>query len=563
MSLRFRLSVLVAIAVAPPLALTAYNTYAWRGVLERDAEGDMLASAQQVSAELAQLLDGARDIMLTLVKHPAVPDREEECTAYFKSVIADLPIYREAAVIDRDAKFHCSTIPIPPTLDVRDRLYFNGPLQTGEFTVGTLTIGRVTGERSIHVSMPYRNRAGEGTGVAVLILNTEKIAQAFATRPLQQNRRVAVFDREGSLVVSIPQEDAAAARRLGQQLFERVGNAPTGAISVETERGQEIVGFVPVNEAPKGLLVTVAIDRDVALANVRTTAWRSLVFGLIALVLAVGGIWLASHILIRRPVLAMVETARRREAGDLRARFPSLRSSSELGELSTALAGMSEKVDRLLEQQGFLMRELQHRVMNSLNILSSLLMLQSKYSLEPVVREQLARARERVIAMGAVYRHLYNIDTMGRVEFGELLRMICSESERAYIGASRPAISCETEPVEVSGGQATSLAVLAHELITNALKHAYPQRDPGPITVRLRHNENGAVEFRFADRGRGMPADLNIDRPNSLGLKVITATVRQFGGTITINRLDPGTEFIIVFPPDFGTPEQAPAPDAA
>ena len=561
MSLRFRLSVLVAIAVVPPLALTAYNTYTWRNFLERDTQSDALASAHLVSAELTQLMEGARDVMLTLVKHPAVPDREQECTVYFKAVIADLPIYREAAVIDRDGKFHCSTIPIPATLDVHDRIYFSEPLQTGQLTVGTLTVGRVTGERSIHVSMPYRSTDGRFDGVAVLILNPEKIAQEFAARRWLPNHRVSVFDREGSLVLSIPEQAAKAATLLGKQLFERMGNTPAGTFVTETAPGhEEIIGFVPLHEAHPSLYVAGGVDRDLALAAVRATAWRSVILGLIALVLAIVGIWWASDILIRQPVRAIVETARRREAGDINARFPKLPASSELGQLSTALAGMSEKVDRLLEQKGFLLRELQHRVMNSLNILSSLLMLQSKHADEPAVREQLARARERVLAMGAVYRHLYSVDTVGRVEFGEFLRMICSESERAYVGASRPAITCEAEPMEVSGSQATSLAVLAHELITNALKHAYPQGEPGPISVRLRHVEDGSIEFRFADRGRGMPLHLNVGQPSSLGLKVIMATTRQFGGTITINRLDPGTEFVIRFPPNFGAPPKAPAP---
>jgi two-component sensor histidine kinase len=564
MSLRFRLSVLVAIAVIPPLALTAYNTYTWRDFLERDAEADALASARLVSAELTQLVDGARDIMLTLMKHPAVPDREDECTAYFKSVIADLPIYREAAFIDRDAKFHCSTIPIPPTLDVRDRIYFYEPLQTGRLTVGTLTVGRVTGERSIHVSIPYRSADGHFDGVVVLILNPERIAQEFAARPWQPNYRMAVFDREGSLVLGVPERETTTAGIVGKQLFERARNTSAGAFTIKTVQGhEEIVGFVPLHETHASLFVAVGIDRDVALAAVRTTAWRSIIFGLIAIGVAFIGIWVAAHVLLRRPVLAMVETARRREAGDIGARFPLLPSSSELGQLSTALASMSEKVDRLLEQKGFLMRELQHRVMNSLNILSSLLMLQSKHTIEPAVREQLARAQERVLAMGAVYRHLYSVDTVGQVEFGGFLQMICSESERAYVGTSRATITCEAEQLEVSGSQATSLAVLAHELITNAVKHAYAEGQPGPIMVRLRHAEDGTVEFRFADRGRGMPAHVDVEHPASLGFKVIMATARQFGGTVTINRLDPGTEFVIRFPPNFGAPKAVPGQDAA
>jgi hypothetical protein len=77
-----------------------------------------------------------------MAKYPDIPDHEEECTSYFKLVVADIPIYREAAIIDTNGKFHCSTIRIPATLDVRDRIYFYEPLTTGNLTVGTITWSR-------------------------------------------------------------------------------------------------------------------------------------------------------------------------------------------------------------------------------------------------------------------------------------------------------------------------------------------------------------------------------------------------------------------------------------
>jgi two-component sensor histidine kinase len=552
MSLRVRLSILVAVAVAPTLALTAYNSYTWRKFLQEEANQEALGSARLVSAELTQLLKGTQRVMLTLMKYPAVPFREAECTAFFKSVIANLEVYREAAFIDRGGKFHCSTVPIPPTLDVHDRVYFREPLATGLFTVGTLTTGRVTGQSSIHVSLPYRDANNHIDGIIVLILNPRKIEQDFASRPWPANHRVTVFDRNGSVVLNIHGEGDKDAAFRSKLLFERARDAPAGTFTAETRPGhEEIVGYIPLKGEPEGFVVTVGIDSDVALAQISNTFWRSAVIGLLAIILAILGVWLATHALIRRPVMKMVETARQREAGNIAAHFPSLSTSSELGLLSSALASMSDKVDRLLEQKEFLLRELQHRVMNSLNILSSLLMLQGKHSKQPAVREQLARAQERVLAMGTVYRHLYSIDTAGKVDFAELLKMICRESERAYIGTSRPRIACEVGPLEVSGNQATSLAVLAHELITNALKHAYPEGEAGPISVRLRRDADGSAELRVADRGRGMPSDVDADQTQSLGFKVIMATVRQFGGTLTINRLDPGTEFLIRFPPNF------------
>jgi hypothetical protein len=65
------------------------------------------------------------------MKYPGVPDREKDCAAYFKSVISDLDIYSRAAFIDRDGKFHCSSVDIPATLDIRDRFYFREALETG------------------------------------------------------------------------------------------------------------------------------------------------------------------------------------------------------------------------------------------------------------------------------------------------------------------------------------------------------------------------------------------------------------------------------------------------
>jgi two-component sensor histidine kinase len=70
----------------------------------------------------------------------------------------------------------------------------------------------------------------------------------------------------------------------------------------------------------------------------------------------------------------------------------------------------------------------------------------------------------------------------------------------------------------------------------------------GPILISLKRTKRGKVEFRVADRGRGMPEDVDLEAPTSLGFKVITSTVRRFGGVFSINRLEPGTEFVIRFP---------------
>ncbi|MGH6791043.1 MAG: hypothetical protein ACRECC_15375 [Pseudolabrys sp.] len=124
MSLRRRLSLLVAIGLTPPFLLTVFNTARWQIQFEDNARTDAVADARLVATEVTQIIDGSRQLLLALSKYPASPNNESECTSYFKSIITELPIYRAAAIIDSEGRFHCSTIPIPPDLNVTDRIYF-------------------------------------------------------------------------------------------------------------------------------------------------------------------------------------------------------------------------------------------------------------------------------------------------------------------------------------------------------------------------------------------------------------------------------------------------------
>ena len=548
MSLRRRLSVLVAFALLPPLLLTLYNTVRWQLVLEREARAEVLAVARLVSAEIAQVVEGARQLMVAMSKHPAVPEREAECAAYFKSVIAGIPLYRQAAVIDPAGNFHCSTIAIPPNLDVRDRIYFREPQITGQLAIGTLVQGRVTHEPSVHIAMPFKDAAGKPHGVVVLILNPERLALNLDSRPWRTRYRLTVFDRDGAVVLTSPRDDREEAQAAAKEVFSKIAATPPGTIDARGPgENLEIVGFVPVDTSPSSLFVTVAIDREDALAEAKYVNARSLAFALITMLLAIGSAWIATYFLINRPIRAIVNTARRREAGDMTAPFPELAFSTEFGHLSVALSRMSDKIHDLVEQKGFLLRELQHRVMNSLALLSSVLEMQKRYVRNPTAREHLSRARDRVVAMGTVYRYLYQANASDHIEFSSFLKLICEESQNAYAGAHKPTISVEAQPLHLSSSHAISLAMLTHELITNALKHAYPEGEPGPIHVSLTRVRDG-IELRVSDEGRGLPEDFQIGQSDSLGMKVIASTATQLGGKLEVNRLDQGTEFLIRLP---------------
>jgi two-component sensor histidine kinase len=105
--------------------------------------------------------------------------------------------------------------------------------------------------------------------------------------------------------------------------------------------------------------------------------------------------------------------------------------------------------------------------------------------------------------------------------------------------------------------------MLTHELIMNSIKHAFSEGETGEVTVSLKHapgDQEGFI-YRFADRGRGLPKDFTIDKSDSLGMIMITATARQLGGKLTINDLQPGTEFVLELPASIQeTDKDAPIP---
>lgn len=550
MSLRRRLAILVGIGMTPPLLLVMISTARWQIHHEDDLHASAIADARLLATEVTQVMNNTRDTLTIMSKFPGVPSDEAACTAYFKSVVDSLPIYREAAIVDTNGNFHCSTIPIPPGLKVTDRSYFKEPLDTGKFTIGTFTKGRVTGEDSIHLSMPYKSPDGTLTGIIVLVLNPNRMGEDLVSLPWHPRDRIMVVDRNGALVLTFPPDRRNEAAAIATDAFKKANwQAPESLESDAVPNRPQIVSVAPVSVGSGRLGVMVAVDRDAAMADSWNFAARNLAAALAAIFLAIAGAWIATHLLITRPIRALVDVARRREAGDSLVKFPDLRSTAEFGQLSASLTRMSAHVDDLLAQKALLLRELQHRVMNSLNLLSSMFDIQRRKSETTAdTRAQLASARNRVVALGTIYRHLYNNDVVDTIEVGGLLRFIGAESANAYEGPVKLKLDVDVDPLMLSGTNAISLAMLTHELIMNAIKHAYGEGEVGAVTVSLKRKPDGGFVYRFADRGRGLPPDFKIDKSDSLGVIMIAATARQLGGTLTINDLSPGTEFVLDLP---------------
>ena len=199
----------------------------------------------------------------------------------------------------------------------------------------------------------------------------------------------------------------------------------------------------------------------------------------------------------------------------------------------------------LSQSQVMLAQEFEHRLINGLQLIVSLLSLQSRTATTPEAADQLTIAARRVAALGRVHRRLHLLDHQDHVEFKEYLQHLCEDlSGLLFREGSGYAIVVEGANVEIPTTMAIPLGFIVNELITNSAKYA-----EGHVTVRIEATSPTDRSLSVMDDGPGMPAGFKPEDSKGLGMKIVLSLVQQIGGTLSIGPGDNGrgTRFTIKF----------------
>ena len=209
---------------------------------------------------------------------------------------------------------------------------------------------------------------------------------------------------------------------------------------------------------------------------------------------------------------------------------------------------VSTKAAALAEKEG-LLREVNHRVKNSLQLVSSLLTLQALSSKDPEMRRQFQEACGRIGTIAQVHQRLYQSETYSVVAFGQYLRDLCRELSGSLSAAAQGrAIVTDADDVEMPADTVIPLALMVNELVTNAMKYAYADGQPGDVAVSFRVLPDGQKRLTVADHGGGLPDDFDMARADTLGMKVVRAFAGQLKGRVRVEPNGPGTRFVIDLP---------------
>ena len=212
------------------------------------------------------------------------------------------------------------------------------------------------------------------------------------------------------------------------------------------------------------------------------------------------------------------------------------KDAAKAGAVDAASAISSTKA-----QTEILLRELQHRMKNNLQVIASFLSLQGRQSTSDEARERIGRVMDRVMAIGLAHDQLSFKDSAAGVDMREYLKALC-----ANIDPRRPQLTIDTDldAATIPLDRAVPIGLVVNELVTNSIKYAFGE-DEGVINISFRLNAAiGEAELSVRDNGRGMGPI----RAGSFGLRLVESLARQLGGRLTTPDVPKGTMTVLTFP---------------
>lgn len=211
----------------------------------------------------------------------------------------------------------------------------------------------------------------------------------------------------------------------------------------------------------------------------------------------------------------------------------------------TAYKQIEHSLQASLQEKVALLNEVHHRVKNNLQIITSLLRLESGRSTQPSTKAVLSDMQSRIRTMALVHETLYRSGNLAAVDMSSYLQQLATQSLRAQLtDAGSVRLQLDLASVEVSLELATTCGLVVNELLSNCLKHGFPGGRTGEVSIMLKPLDDGKWCLRVSDTGVGLPADFELRQQNSLGLQLVRSLAAQLGGSLEVG---PGAVFTVTF----------------
>jgi len=536
LSLRFTLLLIFAVALSPVLVIGGVR---WSGDIERETQRrreTMLLVAEQSASKADAVLQSAPSYLSVIAamigKDPCVGDA-------LAHMVELLPQFSAMGVVAPDGKVRCSTTEGAAGFDLSDRDWFH-ELQSGaDVAQSAANYGTI----SKQYMMTTARRIGGGE---ILVLGTpvESMVYRLDRKDLPPDSEVALMDRSGRVFGSRHWE------MLGGSVAPVLAKGESGFFQEKSSLEQDRdVAIVPLSGAKFFALLSAPRLAPIAIENV--SAFGNFALPLLAWLLALVTAWLATDRLVLRWLDYLRRIAGLYASGKLSVQPVRAKRAApgEINVLADTLEEMAVRVrDRTARLESAIgardaaMKEIHHRVKNNLQIINSLLSLQSRKVHDPAAIAALDDARGRINALSLIHRSLYEHNDIRSVDVKTFLSDLAGQLNDA-LGAEdqKIRIDSDIDSDTIYADVAVPLALFTAEAVTNAVKHAFPagrKAKEGRVLVSYRVAPQEAT-LCIEDDGIG-GEEASLANTSGLGATLMTAFAKQVHGKLEEERVRSG-----------------------
>lgn len=569
-SLWQRLALLFAVILLPPTILS--GLLAWDSFSEHTKRA--MLSVRQFAVLAAtyerRFFEDTRDRLQRLTNEPAILTADPAlCATLLNRTLKAYTEFTELAYFDPQGRHVCGTG--SSVADVASRPWFENAVRFRSFTISDYTFSSSSLRPVIVAALPVNDRMGQLHGVLSSSIELTWLSSFLREARLPPDGVFFLLDSSGNVLASsssffgstdpaLPKVATGEAGAAAESQDEEGLNSVVRPDLIDDVIHRRMVDFEAIGKddvrrvyssvaLPHGnVILLFGVPADVTLGWIeRDLVTRILSLAVIWLT-AIIAAWLGTRWLVTRWIAPLRNMAQAYGRGDYSAKLDVARAPRELKDFGDTLMLMASRIEAReedlrdsLAQKDVLLKEIHHRVKNNLQIVSSLLNIHGGRISSAAERHALEDIKTRVSALALVHRYLYEGDDVRLVGLRSFLTELCSTLVRSLSDHNRRVrLEIDLPELAVLSDRAVPIALFVTEVMTNALKHAFPGARTGRIAVRFNLESDTACVLEVSDDGVGCPDERDTENAwaadSGLGHQLMEAFARQLNGELSVAR---------------------------
>jgi signal transduction histidine kinase len=346
---------LLSLALLPVFALLVFNASESRRRAVGDAQDNALRLTELAVSNQSQLIDGARDILITLAQIPAIQSRDRAaCLFFLSNVLMQHPLYANFGATDGAGNVFCMTLPQRLPVSIAEQDYFRQAMTSRDFSISQYQISPTNAQAIITLAYPVLDAEGQPQGIVFANLDLRWLAPFMNASPLPQGSTLRVIDPQGVILASYPDGDIEIGQTMREApMAHSVIQEGTGLTQDQDSSGvHRLYVYTPLRAgADSSVHIVIGIPTKEVLADSNRVLLQNLIALVLGTTLALGIAWVGMPFFFLHQVNSLVHVTQRLSSGDLGARTGWSSTQGELGLLAHAFDEMAATLERREREQ--------------------------------------------------------------------------------------------------------------------------------------------------------------------------------------------------------------------